>query len=86
MWLLTLELNGGLNQEIFRFLLLVFLLGSAAFGSNFRLKSYPLLVRASLYRGAADSNIVSSEEMEDSLLFTPAGIFLATIGGWLLNL
>ena len=28
----------------------------------------------------------SSEEIDDNLLFTPAGIFCVTLGGWLLDL
>ena len=56
--------------------------GLCGAGLNLSLYAYPLLRKASWYRGAASLNASSSEEISDSLLLIPSGMFLVMLGGW----
>ena len=60
---------------------LLFLI-SVVGGSYSMFFSYPLELRASLYRGAASLKIFSLEDMLDILLLMDSGIRFLIIGGW----
>ena len=77
----TFLLKGGLNHMIFLRLLSWFG-GLCGAGLNLRLYAYPLMRKASWYRGAASLNASSSEEISDSLLLIASGMFLIMLGGW----
>ena len=83
----TLMLKGGLNQVIFRFLVLFFsLLLFVHVLSNCRFVLYQFFFRASVYAGHASLNILAFLELVDRRLVMLFGRFLIIEGGWLLCL